>query len=197
MLASRMSEGHVKGALLVHLRGHVVRRAGQEAWDRLVAGSSAVDREHLGSLLLTGSWYPVGVWNRGLAAYLATRPPEAARDEVIAFSERVADNDMHVLFKIALRMANPSMVASRAGSMWSRYFDRGTLTPTELAPASWRLKLEAPTDEEQGPGEPLCAHGVIGWAQQALRLTGAKHVVVEHSKCRFAFSRYCEYRVTW
>lgn len=191
------AEGRVKGALLVHLREHVVRRTDLATWERLVSSSSAADREITGSLLLTGAWYPVGVWNRALTAYLATRDAQDARDEVNAFAELVADSDMHVLFKVALRLANPAMVAARAGSLWSRYFDQGTLTPTEIGPAEWRLKLEAPTDLEHGPGEPLCAYGVVGWAQQALRLTGAKHAVVEHVKCRFAFSRYCEYRVVW
>ena len=191
------TEGQAKGALLVHLREHVIRRGDEGAWDRLVSAASAADREYLGALLLTGSWYPVGVWNRALKAHLATRPAADVRDEMLAIAERVADSDMHALFKVTLRLASPAMVAARAGSLWNRYFDRGTLTSIETAPAHWRLTLEAPTGEEQGPSEPLCAYGLVGWAQQALRLAGAKHAVVEHSKCRFAYSRYCEYRVTW
>jgi len=191
------TEGHVKGALLVHLREHVIRRGDEGAWDRLVRASSAADREHLGAFLRTGTWYPVGVWNRALGAHLATRPAGDTRDEMLAIAERAADGDMHTLFKVTLRLASPAMVVSRAGSLWNRYFDRGTLTSTETAPTHWRLTLEAPTDEEQGPGEPICTYGLVGWAEHALRLTGAKHAVVQHSKCRFAFARYCEYRVTW
>jgi hypothetical protein len=191
------TEGQAKGALLVHLREHVIRRGDEAAWERLVSAASAADREYLGALLLTGSWYPVGVWNRALTAHLATRPAGDVRDEMMAIAERVADSDMHTLFKVTLRLASPAMVAARAGSLWNRYFDRGTLTSTETAPAHWRLTLEAPTAEELGPSEPLCAYGLVGWAQQALRLAGAKHAVVEHSKCRFAYARYCEYRVTW
>ncbi len=191
------TEGRAKGALLVHLREHVIRGAGAEAWERIVRASSAPDREYLGALLLTGSWYPVGVWNRALGAHLATRPAEEARDEMMAIAERVADSDMHTLFKVTLRLASPAMVAARAGSLWGRYFDRGTLTSMETAPAHWRLTLEAPTAEDEGPSEPICAHGLVGWAQQALRLAGATHAVVQHTKCRFAFARYCEYRVTW
>jgi hypothetical protein len=174
----------------------VVHRAGQETWDRLARASSAADREHL-ALLLTGSWYPIGLWNRLLHAYLSTSAPDDARSEVTAIAQLASDSDMHSLFKITLRLASPAMVTARAGSLWSRYFDRGALTPTELSPTHWRLRLEAPTAEEEGPGEPICAYGVVGWAEHALRLTGARHAVVEHSKCRFAFSRYCEYRVTW
>jgi hypothetical protein len=191
------NEGHVKGSLLLHLRSHVVHRADQETWDRLVLASSAADREHLGSLVLTGSWYPVGLWNRLLSTYLATRAAEESRDEVTAIAQLASDSDMHTLFKLTLRLASPAMVVTRAGSLWGRYFDRGTLTPTELAPTRWRLRLEAPTAEEEGPSEPICAYGVVAWAEHALRLTGAKHAVVEHSKCRFTFSRYCDYRVSW
>jgi hypothetical protein len=189
--------GHIKGALLVHLREQVVHRVDDLAWDRLVREAPAGDRELLGGIVLTASWYPMGVWNRALHAYLANHAPGTARDETTAYAERVADSDMHALFKIALRLASPAMVAARAGSLWSRYFDCGALTPTQVGPTQWRLRLEAPTAEEEGPTPMLCTYGVVGWAEQALRLTGAQHASVVHSRCRFASAQHCEYRVTW
>src|SRR5215472_12419284 len=73
--------GHIKGSLLVHLREQVVRRVDEQAWDRLVRAASPSDRELLGGVLLTGSWYPMGVWNRALHAFLAHHAPGNARDE--------------------------------------------------------------------------------------------------------------------
>jgi hypothetical protein len=189
--------GQIKGSLLVHLREHVVRRFDEQAWDRLVRAAPASDREHLGGLLLRGSWYPVGVWNRVIHAYVTEHAPASAREEVIAYSELVADSDMHAVFKVALRLASPAMVTARASFLWSRYFDAGSLTPTQIAPDQWRLRLEAPTDEDQGPGQMLCAYGVVGWGENALRLSGAKHASVVHARCRFTSGRFCEYRVSW
>jgi hypothetical protein len=189
--------GHIKGSLLVHLKEQVVERVDERAWDRLVHAAPSADREHLGGLLLTGSWYPVGVWNRLLTAYLANHAPGNAREEAMAYAQSVADSDMHVLFKVALRLASPAMVTARAGSLWSRYFDSGSLTPTQVGESQWRLRLEAPTGEEEGPGQVLCAYGVVGWAEQALRLSGAKTASVVHAKCRFATGHHCEYRVSW
>jgi hypothetical protein len=189
--------GHIKGSLLVNLREQVVRRVDEQAWDRLVRAASPTDRELLGGVLLTGSWYPVGVWNRALHAFLAHHAPGNARDEAFAYAAHVADRDMHLLFKVALRLASPVMVAERAGSLWSRYFDVGALVPTQVGPTLWRMILTAPTAEDEGPSQVLCAHGVVGWAEEALRLTGAKNASVVHTKCRFTSARVCEYRVSW
>ena len=189
--------GHVKGALLVHLREQVMRRVDERAWDRLVQAASPGDREILGGVLLTGSWYPMGVWNRALHAFLTEHASGNARDEATAYAVHVADSDMHVLFKVALRLASPVMVTERAGSLWSRYFDCGVLAPTQVAPTQWRLLLTAPTAEDEGPSQVLCAYGLVGWAEHTLRLSGAKKASVAHTKCRFVTARQCEYRVSW
>ncbi len=191
-----MGDAHVKGALLVHLRAHVIERDGDAAWKQLVAKLPEVDRATLDSLIVSSAWYPVGAWNRALDLHLGAHAADAGA-EMTAVARRVADADLHTVFKMLLKLASPETVLRRTTWLWERYFDRGGMTVYEDAPHDWRLRLDAPTGEDDGASEPTCAHGVSGWLTHALHLVGAKRAVITHTRCRFTFARGCEYRVVW
>jgi hypothetical protein len=188
--------GRIRGSLLVHMRAHIEHEHGGPGWDRVVSGVPAADRDPLAGLLITGAWYPVGLWNRAWRAYLGWSKADPA-SEVQALAIRVADADLHTVFKLTLKLASPAQVVRRADWLWSRYVNVGTVTIHELAPTRFRVRLEAPTGEDEGPSEAICAHGVPAWMTHALTLSGAANVTIEHARCRFTFSRHCEYRVSW
>ncbi len=186
----------MRGSLLVHMHAHVVDRHGEPGWQRVVDGVPAADRDQLGALLITGAWYPIGLWNRAWHAYLVSSKGESA-PEITALAQRVADADLHTVFKLTLKLASAAQVVRRADWLWTRYFDGGSVTVHEESPSHFRARLEAPTAENDGPNEAICTHGVPAWLKHALVLTGAAKASVEHTRCRFTFSRYCEYRITW
>ena len=37
----------------------------------------------------------------------------------------------------------------------------------------------------------------LGWMERAVELTGRKHVIMEHPKCRVRGDIYCEYHGRW
>src|SRR5258706_2575974 len=191
-----MPAGHAKGTLLVHLSSHVTARYGDGAWDRVLAALSTADRAAFPSLIVSSAWYPIALWNRALKAHLDAHVADP-RAEVIALAKRVADADLHTLFKILLKVASAEAILRRVGWLWERYFDRGEMAVTEEAPKSFRLRLVAPTAEEDGANEPTCAYGVVGWLTHAITLVGAKDAAVRHTRCRFAHAKQCEYHVTW
>jgi hypothetical protein len=188
--------GRIRGSILVHLRAHVEAKHAAAGWARVVAGVPPADRDPLGALLISGAWYPVGLWNRAWLAYLASSGGDPAA-EMGALAVRVADADLHTVFKLTLKLASAAQIVRRADWLWSRYFDEGTVTVTEDAPSHFRVRLESPTGEDAGPNQAICAHGVPRWLMHALQLSGAAKATVEHTRCRFTFSKYCEYRVAW
>jgi hypothetical protein len=188
--------GHIRGSLLVHLRAHVTEKHGEACWSRVSAGVAPADRDHLQALLISGTWYPVGLWNRAWRAYLgATHGDPAA--EMSALAVRVADADLHTVLKLTLKLASAAQVVRRADWLWHRYFDVGAVTVHEEAPSRFRARLEAPTGDDEGPSDVVCAHGVEKWLTHALVLSGAAKASVQHIRCRFTFSKYCEYRIGW
>jgi hypothetical protein len=188
--------GHAKGTLLLHLSSHIVTSYGDAAWTRVRDALTAEDRAALPAIVVPSAWYPVGVWNRALKAHLDAHVADP-RAEVIALASRVADADLHTLFKILLKVASAEAILRRAGWLWERYFDRGTIEVTDDTPRSFRLRLNAPTGADEGASEPTCAYGVVGWLSHALTMVGASNVSVKHTRCRFAHAKHCEYHVTW
>jgi hypothetical protein len=178
------------------MRAHVMETRGDAGWAHVTGGVPLADRERLGGLLITGTWYPVGLWNRGWRAHLASSGADPAA-EMTALAVRVADADLHTVFKLTLKLASAAQIVRRSDWLWSRYFDVGTVTIHEEGPSSFRVRLEAPTGEDEGPNEAVCAHGVAKWLAHALHLSGATKATVQHTKCRFTFSRHCEYRIGW
>jgi hypothetical protein len=175
---------------------HVVDHYGARAWGRIVDAVPPADRDQLGALLITAAWYPVGLWNRAWRAHLETSGGDPAA-ETPALALRAADADLHMLFKLTLKLASPTQVVRRSDWLWRRYFDAGGVTIHEDSPAQFRARLEAPIEEDSGPSETLCTYGVGAWLTHALGLSGATKAKVEHTRCRFAFYKQCEYRITW
>ncbi|HEY2744303.1 MAG TPA: hypothetical protein VGL86_06760 [Polyangia bacterium] len=185
-----------KGTLLKNLGDYVVEHHSQAAWREVVDGLPADDRAIIDGLLLVGGWYPVGTWNRCIAAYIA-RYAKDADAEMTAVARYVADRDLNTLFKVLLKMGSAEFVLGRTDSLWSRYFDMGKLEPSETDKRRWALKLTAPVGVDEAPGELTCGPGVCGWLTQALQLTGVKTPRVVQARCRFHASAACEYEVTW
>jgi hypothetical protein len=197
----RRSEGLVgtvgrgKGSLLIHTRDYVVRGRGQSTWMSILAEASPSDRAVLDSLLLAGSWYPIGVVNRVVARYCksAASPDEEMRK----LSAYIADTDLGTVYKMLLRFGSPELLVKRTGSLWNRYFDVGQLTPTELGPKHWQLRLVMPLEEDRAPNKLFCGPGAPAWIEMGLGLTGATSARVQHVECRFQNREHCTYDVTW
>jgi hypothetical protein len=166
-----MRTGKAKGTVFVHLREFVTRQHGMVAWDGVRGALPEDDRRTLDELVITGGWYPVAIWNRALTAYLPEHFDEAD-DGMRRLAGYIAENDLNKLYKMILSMGSPEFLLKRTGSLWSRYFDVGTLEATEIAPKRWHLTLTAPKESEAAPDYYTC-------------------------ECRFYAAPRCEYEVTW
>src|SRR6185295_15159026 len=131
------TQGHAKGTLLLNLRAYVERQHGPTGWRNVVDFVGDSDRAVLDGMMLTGGWYPVGVWNRVVDAYLSrAEHPGQEMNEIARFT---ADRDLNSLFKALLRMGSPAFVLSRTDSLWRRYFDAGEFRPKQTSPRQFTL----------------------------------------------------------
>ncbi len=188
------NRGSVKGVLLVNLRDYVTERRGADGWAQLQSRQKGPDRDVWSGITLSGSWYPVGAWNRALHAFFGEQPDtDAAMRE---FARFVSERDLHAVFRILLRITSPEFVLGRLRSVWTRYFDSGRFASTERGTRRWEVTIDAPTDEDAAPG-PLACVGVGGWIEQALALTGTRGGRVVETRCRFHGAPSCLHEVTW
>jgi len=187
--------GNAKGSVLLHLRSFVLKFHGDDAWDAVVKDASNEDRAVLSGLIIHGGWYPVGVWNRVLDMVFKRHYP-SADDGMRQVSEFIANEDLKSVYKMVLRLGSPEFLLKRTDSLWSRYFDAGHMLHEEIGPHRWKLRLDAPTGENDAPGYLTCGPGVSAWVGHGLRLTGTT-ARIEHVRCRMSWNGPCEYHVQW
>jgi hypothetical protein len=188
-----VARGLCKGTLFVHTRQFVLSTGGNAAWSAIEDQLPSRDRKLLDGLMLVGRWYPIGVWNRLLDAYVGRYHPT----RMLELARYTATQDLNVLFKRVLKLGAPEMLLRRSNALYSRYFKGGLLDAEEVAPRRWHLILDAPTSEESGPGAITCTHGICGFLIEGLALTGVRGAQIFHARCRFGGAKYCEYEATW
>jgi hypothetical protein len=192
-MALRMSQA--KGSILIHCRDFVVRYHGEDALKAIMAELSAEDAAVFGGLVIHGGWYPVGAWNRAVRA-LVEGYYEDPDDGMRKLSGYISNADLNSVYRMVLRFGSPEFLVKRTTSLWNRYFDTGRFTADEMGPKHWRLVLEAPRGDDEGPDYYTCGPGVCSWLGQGLKLTGV-HGSVEHIRCRLSSAPYCEYTARW
>lgn len=192
-----MSTGRGKGSLLIHMRNYVVETRGERAWTDVVERARPDDREVLRSVILAGSWYPIGVVNRALDGVLSRNERPAADDEMRRLSAYIADSDLGSVYKMVLRFGSPEFLLKRTDSLWNRYFDVGRLTPHEVGKNHWRLSLSMAVGEDAAPNQFFCGPGCPAWIEMGMKLTGAVKAQVRHTECRYQKPGGCTYIATW
>src|SRR4051795_11848786 len=105
-----------KGTLLKNLGEFVVERHSPAAWRAVVDSLPPDDRAVIDGLLLVGGWYPVGIWNRAVTAYLQKYAPGSSGSEMTAIARYIADRDLNTLFKVLLKMGSAEFVLGRTDS---------------------------------------------------------------------------------
>lgn len=188
------TSGQVKGLLLSHLRDYVMTRHGDAAWARVQQPLRRQDPAIWDGLILVAGWYPVGAWNRALAAFLAERGD--APTQVRGLAHFVAERDLNTVYRTLLRVAPPEFVLSRTGSLYTRYFDQGVLSPAREQERRWSVQLSASTSIEHAPARDTCL-GIACWIERAVILTGTNSVQVTEAACRFDGAPHCRFLVTY
>lgn len=191
-----MQRGNAKGLLFGHLREFAIGDIGETEWKRTLASLEPGDAAVMKQILLGGSWYPVGTWNRVLTVFLERNhaDPDASMDE---FARFLGERELTGLVKLVLEVGSPDQVLRRTAFLWRRYFDHGLFGAEAVDGRSCTLFLVASTDVEVAANRYTCAHGPGPWLTRALQLAGSPRGHVEHVRCRFDGHPRCEYRATW
>lgn len=186
----------VKGNALSNVQRYVELSHGSEEFQKLIADLPEDERAIFGGIVLPGSWYPVGVWNRLLERLidgLGGEDPQSFRP----VAEFIAEHDLTMIFKVLFKVATPAMIVQRTPSLWERYFDMGTVVPSEEAPTRYVVRLSAPLGVEDAPGRITCAAGVPAWLAHAVTLAGGYKSYAHERACRFRGAHACEIEVGW
>jgi hypothetical protein len=181
----------VKGIAVLSRLRFVKERYGDEGLERLLRALPTEERALVDQHLLPHAWAPfslfVNVNERADALF--GKGDLGLVLEMGAFAARVS---LPTIFRPFLRFGSPRFLFSRASKIWNTHYDSGRLDLIEDSPRSARLRIE-------GFETPHRAHctAVLGWAKEAIVLTGAIVQFAEQTRCRTRGDPFCEISARW
>ena len=106
-----------------HMRTFVRRSFGDAAWRSVLSSMSAEDAADLGGLVPVG-WYPLALQHRLLKA-IDAELGDGGGELIKRIGCYEAQQDLTVVHRLFLKMANPGFVLQQAGRYWGRFYDSG------------------------------------------------------------------------
>lgn len=154
-----------------HMRTWVSRR-GATDWETLIATMPPEDQDVLRALVPVG-WYDLGLQHRLLRQIDQHfgRGDGALVDEIGVFE---ADQDLTVVHRLFLRLANPAFVLEKSGEYWSRFYDTGRWTIERRGRTGARGVLS-----EVEPFDPLFGRYLTAYIRRMWELVGARDLQVD------------------
>ncbi len=184
-------EAHTKGMGFVNGRAFVIGRAGSAGWDAVLARLDESDRLTLESVLAVG-WYPIALdarMQRAIADVLSGGDPSIAA----AIGRFAAERDLTTIHRIFLRLFNPKFAVEKLTELWPRYHNSGRWTIVESSGTHIIGRL----DDWGGNVDGILCTNAAGYIGRCLELAGARHVVMEHTKCRTRGDDACVFTARW
>lgn len=184
------SSARTKGVSYVHARMFVEHRFGADGWAAVLARLPLRDREEVESVIPVG-WYDLGVYARLIRAV----------DEVhgtgdLALLSQVgrfqAERDFTTIQRMFFRLANPAFAVEKTADYWRRFHDSGTWNVQRVSDAEVTGELR-----DWGVVDRALCRELTAYMGRVLELVGAKHVIMEHTRCRALGDAQCSYRARW
>ena len=153
------------------MRQFVLKRLGQDAWDRVVSKLSEEEQETWAALLPVG-WYPLELQLKtlGLMDQVLGRGDRSLIESLGVYE---AKQDLTVVHRLFLRMLNPAFLLEKSGEYWDRFYDVGRWEVTRVSPHEARGVLSGVDLMNDDFGTYLAAYIRAMW-----QLMGTK---LEHS----------------
>lgn len=183
------TEGKTKGVGFVNVKSFVLERWGAPGWAAVLERLPTEDRLELQSVIAVG-WYSLALYARLIRLVDSTHGLGDLKllSELGTFE---AQHDLTTIHRVFLRLANPSFAIGMMGEYWGRFHDTGTWTIER-----GRDRVLASLDGWALVDEALCVE-LTAYFKRTLELVGAKHVVVEHPRCRAHGSAQCVFTGRW
>lgn len=161
----------LRGPMTGQIRKAVLREEGESGWKALLAKVSEPCRRTFSKPLGMYEWIPAEHSKELSLAYLAGRDPSYTyRRGIEAATEQIT-----VVNQWMLKLMSPSLLLQNMPRFFDFYYRGGRVVVDHLGPGTALLSLWADAFYQE-----WYEHGLRGWFEAALGLTGAKHVTVKY-----------------
>jgi hypothetical protein len=185
----------IKGATIINTLSIVRDLMGSDGAQAIIASCPRETQQLLRRTLMAVEWIDVDVWSPFLSAILER---VAGRDEVKyrRIMRAVCKRDFSGLYRVYLQNADPYKLLEKVQSIWSAYFDSGTLSASALEPKNGLQQslLELRGLESTAPIYLVTLHAYM---EQLLIMVGAVKSSVQRRRESHLDGRLsCDFLVT-
>lgn len=185
----------IKGATIINTLSIVRDLMGSDGAQAIIASCPRETQQLLRRTLMAVEWIDVDVWSPFLSAILER---VAGRDEVKyrRIMRAVCKRDFSGLYRVYLQNADPYKLLDKVQSIWSAYFDSGTLSASALEPKNGLQQslLELRGLESTAPIYLVTLHAYM---EQLLIMVGAVKSSVQRRRESHLDGRLsCDFLVT-
>jgi hypothetical protein len=183
--------GNVRGSALLSRFEFLAGRFGPEARARVLAEVSETTRAALSGKVDSRAWLPFDAY---IDFTVTADRLFGAGDLALCrdMGRHNAEVNLPTAYRVFLRMNNPLYVFQKAARVWDVHYDSGRIMAIQDAPRIGRLRI---LDFDKP--HPAHCRLILGWAERAAELAGAKLSVAREEHCRTRGHGFCEILLVW
>lgn len=181
----------IKGAVLAARKAFVQKHFGPDAWNKVVTALPEADRKFHAGLVLAAGWYPFEIGERldKVIVEVLGRGNAAVFEAIGAQS---AEENLARLHRNFIVPGDPQAFLAKTSLIYGFYYSSGRREYEATGPTSGIIT----TYDADTVSETDC-YTIIGWHKEALRICGARDIVIRHDVCRAKGGPFCRYSLSW
>lgn len=185
----------IKGAPLLNCMAVVREVAGVKRYDELLSGCPIETQHLLRRTLMAIEWVSLDAWSPFLQA-IFERLANRDENQFKRLLRVICQRDFQTIYRPYVLNAKPTTVLGKMQSIWSAYFDSGSLSagPLTVSGSQHELTIQMRDLETSSSVMFMVVHAYL---EQVLAMVGAKDFqVVRNKEARSGMGRLsCEFHV--
>jgi hypothetical protein len=181
----------IKGSAVLETVQAVKRRAGQDAYEKIIGLLDPETRKVFQAEISPSSWYSLDVFTRFLAFEIKVLA-NGNEEMIVRGAETVIERQLRGIYKVFVKLGSPEFIIKRIAAVHATYFN-GVPIHVEME-GSNKATIKYTGFE---PQHRLIGYAIIGFFRKALEISGAKNVVAEFSTPIADGKGYAVLSLTW
>jgi hypothetical protein len=137
-------------------------------------------------------WYPIDSAAIIPTQRIGTLIFNSTEDGAWELGRYSADTALHGIYKVFVRVLNPTYLIQRAGRILSTFYHPSKIEVIEASSKSVILHIT-----EMGAPHVIIEKRIGGWIEKALEITGCKDIEIDIPKSMAKGDPVTEYRISW
>jgi len=181
----------IKGSSVQETLDQIKRRAGDEAFHKILELLDAEARKVFEGEIFASNWYSLDAFTRFLEAEIKVLA-NGNEEMITRGSEAITERQLRGIYKAFVKLGSPEFVIKRVAAVHATYFQGVAIDVQTPAPGIAKVSYTGFQKQHR-----IIGFGIIGFFRKALEISGAKDVA-----CRFAVpieegKGLAELSITW